>query len=94
MKKTMIIASALLVSLLCFHGCAKIPESKAEAIQISIQKVDDVHGPDYHLKYDISVREEPKRWIVYFEGKSGILGDHLHVTISKASGKVEFYQGQ
>jgi hypothetical protein len=94
MIKIIIVISILFVSLLCFHGCdhQKQPESNPNALdseesvrQMAIQKFDEVNGLDRHLKYEITVKESPEEWGVYFDGKSRLPGDHMIVVKKKVT---------
>jgi hypothetical protein len=88
----MIAASALVLSLLCFHGCThrgmpesgqNVPDSaEAKARQIAIQKFDEESKlePDMRKEYEItSVREEPDEWVIFFERKVQVLGGKVGV---------------
>lgn len=61
---------------------------------LAIQRFDEENGSNSHEKYEISIRETPDRWVVYFNGKSQLPGDHMMIAQDRQTGKLEYYQGQ
>jgi len=47
-----------------------------------------------HEQYNIEVEDDGNIWIVYFDGKSQIPGDHATVTINKETGETLYYPGE
>ena len=77
---------------------SELVEASSELIeslrQMAIQKVDEIKGDGYHLKYDITVREFPEKWVIYFNGKLQYPGNHCLVSKNKITGEVTFAMGQ
>ncbi|MCL2005363.1 MAG: MG2 domain-containing protein [Planctomycetaceae bacterium] len=65
-----------------------------EARRIAIEKVDEVGGVNAHLRYNVTVRERPEEWSVFFDGKVPTPGDHATVLVNKATGEARFIPGR
>jgi len=65
------------------------------ARQIAIQKWVEVNGRNRLQNYDITVRERPEEWLVFFvsNGEVRIIGDHMLVIINKVTGAVRYAPG-
>jgi PBP1b-binding outer membrane lipoprotein LpoB len=109
MKKTMIVASALVV-LLCFHGCSQsemsevntktvdpvetVDSAEEKARQIAIQKFNEImRKPNGHLGWEITVQENENTWSVSFWRPENALNSPM-VSVSKTTGEATYIYGE
>ena len=76
------------------HQPRMVTDPTEVARQTAIQKFIEVKGRDSLQNYNITVRESPEEWSVWFEGKIPAPGNHNWVNINKATGAVKFFHGQ
>jgi hypothetical protein len=59
------------------------------------QKFNDEREPNGRKKYNITVKEEPDKWYVFFNPKGPIyvIGDHALVIVSKETDEVKYHPG-
>lgn len=67
--------------------------SQKQALQKAIIVFND-NNDKSHKEYDINVKEDGDLWIVHFDGKTKLPGNHSMVTINKKTGEALYYPGQ
>lgn len=68
--------------------------SREKVINEAIAKCDEEKGSGSHQDYDISVSETTEEWLVYFDGKLKLPGNHAHVVINKRTGEITYMPGE
>ena len=72
----------------------QVVDSEESVRQLAIQKFDEVRGQDKHLEYKITVKEKPEEWIIFFDGKVPMPGNHALVYIDKGTGTIKYAPGE
>ena len=67
--------------------------AEQEIIARAIIEFDAKHGAN-HTGYNIKTLEEADEWVIYFDAKTQIIGDHAVVTIEKETGGIQYYPGE
>lgn len=68
--------------------------SREKAVNKAIAKFHEENGSGSHQDYDISVSEETEEWLVYFDGKMKLPGNHAYVVINKRTGEITYMAGE
>ena len=68
----------------------ELADPSESARQTAIQKFIEVRGRDQLQNYNTSVKEKPEEWVVFFDGKIPMPGNHAMVVIDKAKGEVRY----